>query len=681
MLKIKKNMFTGILALTLVFNFSHTADSVDTIDLYVATNGSDQNPGTIHRPFASLERARDAVRNLKQSCGLPAGSATVQIRGGTYYLAKTFELTEDDSGTKQSPIIYRQYNNEEVRLLGGKEITGFSPVNNPEILERLGKAVRGKILQADLKVLGITDFGEISARGFAIQVSLAGIELFFQNKPMTLARWPNNDWSKIAATPAGQSGGKFTYEGDRPNGWAKADDIWLHGYWTWDWADTYAKVKSINIKTREIMTQEPHHVFGYKTGQRYYALNILEELDEPGEWYLDRKSGILYFWPPAPLDQGKAVVSILPTIISMNNVSHVTIQGITLECCRGIAVDVKGGTNNSLAGCTLRNIGTNAVNIDGGSMNGIVGCDIYNCGDSGIRLSGGDRKTLTPAGNYAINNQIHDFSRWVRTYQPGISVYGVGNRVSNNLIYNSPHIAIMLHGNDHTIEFNEIHHVCMETSDAGAFYMGRDYSQRGNVIRYNYFHELGTADVQAIYLDDYTSGTTVYGNVVYKAGRGVLIGGGRDNTVRNNIFVDVKNAIHLDARGLSWAKTLFNGTDTMLIDGLNAIKFREPPYSKRYPELLKLYDRNPALPEGNSIVNNIAYGGKWLELLDGVTDKVVRIEGNLFGVDPGFVDQKKKNFQLRKDSPAYKLGFQRIPMEKIGLYKDKYRKTLPSTGN
>jgi parallel beta-helix repeat protein len=670
-----------ILVMTQIIIFSCTADSVDAIDLYVATNGSDQNPGTIRRPFASLERARDAVRNLNQTGGLPAGGVTVQIRGGTYYLTDAFELTEKDSGTKQSPIVYRQYNNEEVRLLGGKEITGFSPVNNPAILKRLDKAIRGKIFQTNLKAHGITDFGEIKVRGFAIPVSSAGMEVFFQNKPMTLARWPNNDWSKIAATSAGQDGGKFTYEGDRPKGWAKADDIWLHGYWVWDWADSYSKVKSINNETREIMTQEPHNFHGYKPGQRYYAFNILEELDDPGEWYLDRKSGILFFWPPAPFDQWRAVVSILPTIIFLNNVSYVTFQGISIECCRGTAVVVRGGSYNLLAGCTLRNIGNNAVNIDGGLGNGVAGCDIYQCGESGIRLSGGARETLARAGNYAINNQIHDYSQWVRTYQPGIAIYGVGNRVSNNLIYSAPHIAIMLHGNEHSIEFNEIHHVCMETSDAGAFYMGRDYSQQGNVIRYNYFHDLGSAEVQAIYLDDFTSGTTVYGNVVYKAGRGVLIGGGRDNTVRNNVFVDVKNAIHLDARGLGWANKFFNGADTTLTDRLTAIKYKEPPYSIRYPKLLALYDRNPALPEGNSIVNNIVYGGMWLELLDGVTDKIVKLEGNLFGVDPGFVDQKKKNFQLKKDSPAFRLGFKRIPMEKIGLYKDEYRKTLPSTRN
>src|SRR6185369_15926793 len=406
----------------------------------------------------------------------------------------------------------------------------------------------------------------------------SALELFFNSKPLTLARWPNNGWEKIAATPAGQKGGRFIYNGDRPTRWSKADDIWLHGYWTWNWADSYVKVAALNSATREIITREPHGVYGYKTGGRYYALNIMEELDEPGEWYLDRKTGILYFWPPEPILQSKTFVSILPTIITLRNASHVTIQGMTIEYCRGTAVTVAGGSNNRIAGCTIRNVGNDAVKIDGGIKNGVQSCEIYQCGESGVTLSGGDRKTLTAAGNFAVNNRIHDFSQWGRTYNPGIAINGVGNLIANNQIYNAPHTAILLHGNEHVIEYNEIHHVCLETSDAGAFYMGRDYSERGNFIRYNYFHDLNMGDVQAIYLDDFASGTNVYGNVVHKAGRGLMIGGGRNNDVRNNIFIQCNIAIHIDARGKGGdSQKYFNGKDTSLTDRLAAVRFKDLP--------------------------------------------------------------------------------------------------------
>jgi parallel beta-helix repeat protein len=216
----------------------------------------------------------------------------------------------------------------------------------------------------------------------------------------------------------------------------------------------------------------------------------------------------------------------------------------------------------------------------------------------------------------------------------------------------------------------------MDTSDAGAFYIGRDYSERGNVVRFNYFHELGKADVQAIYLDDFASGTTVYGNVVYKAARGVLIGGGRDNVIRNNVFAECsKHSVHLDARGLGWARKFFDGSNTTLTDRLKAVNHTQPPYSIRYPRLVGLYDGNPALPEGNVIANNISYRGTWLDLANGLTSKDLTLDGNLVDGDPGFVDYSRQNFQLKADSPAFLMGFKRIPLEKIGIYRDEYRTT------
>ncbi len=640
------------------------------VEFVVSLSGSDRNPGTIDKPFATLERARDAIRELKQKNTLPFGGAVVFIRGGTYHLSKTFELTEKDSGTEKSHTTYRSYKNAEVHITGGKELSGFSPVTDPSILKRIDPAARSKVLQVNLKTLGITDYGELKPRGMGKSGIPAALELFFNDAPMNLARWPNSGWVNISATAAGQSGGRFLYKGNRPNLWAQADDIWLHGYWTHDWADSYVKVAALNTITNEIVTQAPHGVYGYKAGARYYALNILEELDQPGEWYLDRSSGILYFWPPTSIKQSKTAVSILPTIISLRNTSHVTIQGMTIEQCRGTAITISGGTDNRIAGCTVRNVGNCAVKIDGGSNNGVQSCDISNCGEGGITLSGGDRKALVAAGNYAVNNRIHDFSQWGRTYNPGIAINGVGNHIAHNQIYNAPHTAILLHGNDHIIEYNDIHHVCMETSDAGAFYMGRDYTERGNILRYNYFHDLNMGDVNAIYLDDMASGTTVFANIVYKSGRGTLIGGGRDNIFNNNIFIDCKKSVSIDARAAGWGgKHLSSMTEKMV-----ALNYRQPPYSIRYPELFNILERNQAMPEGNSLINNISVGGKWLEMKNGLTDKTVRIEGNFVDKDPGFVDRANSNFQLMADSPAFKLGFQQIPMEKIGLYKDEFRK-------
>lgn len=150
---------------------------------------------------------------------------------------------------------------------------------------------------------------------------------------------------------------------------------------------------------------------------------------------------------------------------------------------------VKGGSGNSIAGCIIRNLGGTALVIEGGANNGITGCDIYDVASGGVSISGGDRKTLTPGGNYAVNNHIHHYSAWIRTYQSAITVGGVGNRVAHNLIHDAPHSGILLGGNENIVEYNELHTLAQQTGDVGAFYMGRDWTQRGNIIRYNYFHD------------------------------------------------------------------------------------------------------------------------------------------------------------------------------------------------
>jgi len=710
--------------------------------LHISLSGNDSWSGTLPEPdrngsdgpFATFVRARAAIREMRKTGLLPEGGITVYIHEGAYTFSSSFTLTEEDSGTESAPVTWRAFPGEKVQIVGAREISGFTELDDPSVIERIDEPYRDKILTIDLKAQGIDNYYEITPRGGP------GMELFFNDRRMTLARWPNEGWTTIVdvpqtgelvfkgdlphmrfGIPVGRHYGRFTYDGDRPKRWSHIDDIYLHGYWTWDWYDSFLKIKTIDTEKREIYVKEPHSVYGYCREQRYYALNILEELDIPGEWFLDRARGILYFWPPEPVDRGRAFVSVLETpLFVLDNTSHVTIQGFNLEFSRGEAVRVIGGSDNLIAACTIRNLGGSAVSIDGGTRNGITGCDIYDVAGGGISLSGGDRSTLTPGDNHATNNHIHDYSIWIRTYQSAVSISGVGNLVAHNLIHDAPHSGIILGGNEHVIEYNELYGLAKQTGDVGAFYMGRDWTQRGNIIRYNYFHHLlgpGLHGVMAVYLDDWTSGTTIFGNVFYKAGRAAFIGGGRDNRVENNIFVECEPSVHVDARGLSWACYYFDKSMDIyvntLFDHMDTMNYSKPPYSEKYPELLKLYGDDPAVPKYNIITRNVSFSGRWLDLYDGIDFSIVTVRDNLiadpvlcrwrkkdaddFTVynygdaeimnelkdnmiidhDPGFVDSGHEIFRLKDDSSAYNLGFQPIPFDKIGLYNDRYRTTLP----
>jgi hypothetical protein len=656
---------------------------------FVAPDGNDAwsgkrtapNRQRMDGPFATLERARDAIRKLKQNGGLPPPSVTVEVRGGVYLREQPFELTTEDSGAEGSPIVYRAYRGEAVSLIAGKQVTGFRPVTDPAVLKRLDEAARGHVIQADLRALGITAFG--SPKG-------GGLELFFQHRPMTLARWPNEGFVRILDVVGGETVdvrgtkgdriGKFVYEGDRPTRWAGEKDVWLHGYWFWDWSDERQKVRSIDAERHIISLVPPYHSYGYHKGQWYYAFNLLAELDRPGEWYLDREVGILYFWPPAPIESGTATVSVLPSLVTMRDVSHVTFRGMTLEAARGTAIGITGGGHNQIVGCTIRNVGSWAVKVAGGADHGVVGCDISETGEGGIALEGGDRKTLTPARHVAENNHIHHYSRWNRMYQPAISLGGVGNRAAHNLIHDAPHEAIAFGGNDHVIELNEIHHVCTESNDAGAIYAGRDWTMRGTVIRHNYLHHITGFEERGcvgVYLDDMFCGTTIAGNVFYQVTRAAFIGGGRDNRVENNIFVDCKPAIHVDARAQGWAA---DTVDTTMKERLLAMPYQQLPWSARYPKLVPILEEDPPAPRDNVIAHNVCWGGQWDEI-EGKAGPLLTLTDNLLDQDPHFVDPAHGNFQLRGDSPAYRLGFQPIPVEKIGLYRDERRASWPVRGS
>lgn len=634
--------------------------------LHVAVSGKDGGDGSARAPFATLARARDAARVL-----LAAGQAVeVRVAPGVYELRQPLVLGPEDSGTAAAPV--RWLAQPGAVLRGGPRVRHWRPVTDAAILARLPEESRETVRWADLAAQGVTDYGELAPRGMGRPRQPSGLELFVAGRPMTLARWPNEGWARIAGVPGGAGGGRFTFAGERPARWLEAPDPWLHGYWTWGWADSYERLASIDLDAHALVTAPPHGVYGYKKGGRYRALNLLEELDAPGEWYLDRETGALFLWPDGDLNENEAVVSVATNLVECRDASYVVLAGFDLEAARGTGILVRGGAQVTVRDCRLRNLGVLGVDVDGGTGHRVLACEICGTGEGGIRLSGGERASLTPGGHLVRDVVVHHFSRWVRTYRPAIDISGVGNRIAHVHLYDGPHCAILLHGNEHVIELSEIDHVCAETDDVGAFYMGRDYTQRGNVVRFNYFHDLGRdpgaggVGSMAIYLDDFTSGTLVEGNLCVRAGRAVLVGGGRDNTIRGNVFVDCTPAVHVDSRGLGWARTYFDGTLTTLQDRMRAVHASEPPYSTRYPELVDLFADEPALAKGNVVAQNVCSGGRWLDLRDGLTEDVVHLERNLTGTDPRFADPAHDDYHLRPDSPAWALGFEALPLECIG---------------
>jgi len=692
---------------------------------FVSPNGNDTNPGTKSQPFKSLEKARDAIRELKVAGTF--NGCQVFLREGAYFRTETFVLNEIDSGTKSNPVIYSAYENEKVVIHGGVKIEtkNAQKITDKNILERIDSRIKDEIFEINLAGLGLHNLGKMRPVGFSRPFGPVWAELFVNDNPYFIARWPNDSTLKIGeiidtgSVPRdgdfSNRGGAFKYYTDRPLTWKSHNDIWISGYFKMGWAEDAVQLAEIDTVNKVFKTKQPS-LYGFGTGKkfsRYYIYNVLEEVDQPGEYYIDRENEKLYFYPIDKIMKIELSVLEKP-MVSLLGASNVSFNGITFECSRGMGIYMERTENDIIKNCTFKNLGIVGVCMgkgivpfknlmhegegepasgiigsylqhvykdilfdrEAGHNNGVVNCTIYNTGAGGIHLSGGSRITLEPGRNYVENCTIHDFNRIEKSYRAAIDISGVGNRISHCEIYNAPSMAILMRGNDHLFEYNEIHHVCQEVHDQGAIYYGRDPSERGHKVYYNFFHHLNTIRAtSAVYHDDGACGMEVFGNIFYKPGRiPVLIGGGMDNPYTNNIFIDAVLGIHVDNRNQGWAKKIMEKGGTY-DERLRTVKYNQPPYSIKYPHLANYWDDNPSVPKRNPVSKNVfykvgkTYAGKkeWMPFKD---DNWVTNE------NPGFVDAGVMNFKLKKSARVFSEipGFQDIPFEKIGVIKTKMKR-------
>ena len=668
---------------------------VQAIELFVSPGGSDANLGTDGKPFATPMGARDRVRALRKE-GLLRGGVRIRFLPGVYRVESGFALTPADSGTAEAPVTYEASRRGDVVLSGAKALptSRFTQVANPAVLGRLPLSARKQVVRIDLHALGVKDYlpeYPIRTRGRKEPF----MEVFFNGRRLPAARWPNEGFAKFTIVrPNGEADGgslRCETEPTRPRRWNTDTGVWLLGFWRRAYFCSFIKVKTIDGATNEIVLCESPGL-ETKGGRRFYALNLLEELDQPGEWYLDRPAGVLYLWPPADLATATVEVSrALPAVVTMDSASHVTLRGFVIEGSRGNGINITRCNDVRVAGCEIRNITGTGVHVRQGLRNVVTGCDIHDTGRGGVYLEGGNERTLEPGGHEAVNNHIHHTSRVQLTHTPFIHLRGVGLRVAHNLMHHQPHQGVTWRGCDHVMEFNEIYMTNTTTTEGGVFYSGRTWTWMNNVIRYNFIHHINDdmpecgSSTRVVHLDDNIAGTTFHGNVCYLTGGGVSICGGPFNTVSNNLSVDCLSVVDVGTRNRdNWALdekgelVERHNHAYRMPRKLRAVSFRKPPYSVRFPELVELMEKKPiGAPWGTVITNNVAVRTRAVRIGGGVKTEYLTVKGNWEGGDPGFVAPGTMNFALRPDSPVFKTGFKPIPFERIGLYEDPDRFSWP----
>jgi hypothetical protein len=571
-----------------------------------------KNPDTPITLIQALAILKDPA--LRDPKGILKESVTIHLDAGTYRLGETLNLDAASSGDAEHPVTIEGPQDAGAIISGGRSVSGFSSVTDGAALARLPVAARPHVLQADLAKQGITDYGKQARHGYGTPNVSTALEVFYRNQPMTLARWPNHGFAKITTAPDGENGFTFTVQGANVAAWKDEPDLLATGYWDNDWADATIPIKAMDLATQRFTLTEPAPTYGLKTRQRVIFQNALVELDQPGEWYLDKAKGVLYFWPLQQLHENAVEVSMLEKLLVIDKASYIGISRVTFQSARGDAITVKGGQHVTIATSVIRNVGNRAAVISG-QDNGLTDMLIEDVGEGGVVLAGGDRQPLTPANLYVERSTIRRFERVSRTYHPAILISGVGNRAVGNKISDAPHSAILFSGNDHLISRNEIFDVCNETGDAGAIYTGRDWTARGTVISDNHIHDippnLAMGGTIGVYLDDQASGITVRGNLFERMNLAVVIGGGRDNLVEDNKFVDTITAIHLDARG----KTAKDDPNSTMRKNLAAVPYNKSPYKERYPHLANILEDDPGAPKYNVARRNQLIGNVAVDIL------------------------------------------------------------------
>lgn len=712
------------------------------IELFISTDGRDSNPGSRDKPFASLVGARDAIRALRRE-EKRAGGVTVRLRGGRYPVRESLILEEQDSGTRECPVVYCAAEGEAVTLFGGRDLDlrKARPVDDPGILARIiSEDARTRVLQVDLREQGITDYGRIARRGFRmgeVVTELPPLQFYIDGQRQHLARWPKcgyvsrdakNAQAKDGIVDPGPKyddadfwtrGGTFAYDFDRPEKWTQADDIWLNGVFSWSWEWSYNKVKRIDLAKRHITLAygEVSGIVKVYSADFFFAENLLEELDAPGEYFLDRGTGILYFIPPAgavPGESRGAVTMLRAPMLSLRDASHVAFRNLVFDMGRYWAAEVYGGEDVCFENCEVSNFSGGGILFQSGWNNRdhltlqpapalpfkgkgrghrVASCHIHDIGGSGVIMSAGDPETLEPGNCVVEDCHIHHFAWYQRVYNTAISLVGVGNKALHNKIHDSPHVAVWPSGNDHLVEFNEIYNVVLDYTDMGAIDMNLGHlpQQRGTIIRHNYLHHIGLGNhhQDGVYLDNGTMGVTVEGNVFHLIGgfddwssRATKNNGGAYNRFRNNVFIDCHIPYNMGVWFASMPGEMFEKQYLAPWREIFArYDFARLPHGRKYPELLKFWDEERQRPVTSVFERNVIFNRERplcakneRQGIDqnGLEDKfkLTQIRDNWVSRDdPGFVDYANGDFRLRPDAPVFKHvpGFEPIPFERMGL--------------
>ncbi len=669
--------------------------SQKSIVFYVSTAGNDAwsgkltQPDASHKdgPFASVAAARDAIRKLKAK-GPLTQPVTVYVHGGTYALSETMVFTDADSGTQQTPISYAAYRGEAPLLSGGRKITGWK------------KAGNGQLWQAEAP-------GVLEGKWYFHQ-------LFVNGQRRQRARTPTTGFFRIdGKTMQGKPGFKF-HESDIKPDWAGQADVDLVLLQAWTVLRAHITKVDTGARTVSLSGEDMPHV--QEEGAHYWIENTFDALDSPGEWYLDRLSGKLYYWPMPGEDMQRAEV-IAPVLTELARFQGVTrgdsrpggiafgfspvhdirLQGFTLSYtdwsmpaagyvdlqgafALRAAVEISHASSIVIENSVFKHLGQFAIELGQACReNRIVGNEMADLGAGAVKIGEtGDPSDSDEAttGNIVSDNRIHDGG----AVDPGADAIWVGlssgNTIAHNEVFNFYHSGIAVGWTwgyrpsatySNVIEFNHIHDVGRGVmGDLGCVYLLG--VQPGTVVRNNFCHDIARSDISyggwGIYTDEGSSRIVIENNVVFRTQDGGFHQHyGQNNIVRNNIFAlgqtsQLRRTKDEAGHSFDFEHNIVWWESGVLLD-------------QAWKDNNFHFDHNLYFYSGSGGSSAIRFDNlsfqQWQKRGQDVHSVVADplfVDSKL--ADLSSVDSANRDFSLRPKSPALKIGFKPIDLSQVG---------------
>jgi len=670
-------------------------------DFFVAVDGNDADAGTHDRPFATLARARDAVRE-RLARETHNRDITVLLRGGAYFLDAPVVFGPEDSGRGDHHVVYQSYPGETAMIVGGRRIVDYEEVEDGLYRSR-------------------------------VDANWKFHQLFFNGERMTKARHPNEGYLIAESSPKGSRTEFIFKEGDVPrwDDWRGAQVyIWAGA----DWFSNTIPVQEIDSSAHKITLSSPTlQEIGRKPQRRYFIQGVRAALDQPGEFWRDPESGDLYFRPPVePLDMQVIVAPTVTRIVSVAGASaeepvrNIVFRNLHFSISKFANHFMEtNGTHGStpwnepankegalyfehadgcmVENCRITNAGFSGISLVWrGHSNHFTGNEITECGFHGVLLSGYraafGREMNLNKNNEISNNWIHHCGRLVG-HGGGVFLWASGdNKVIHNRIHDMPRYGICMKGErwgkngfsdelkqqgatrENHYEFvhsghnlfahNDIFAVSQDTEDNG--FISFWGIGKGNVVDHNHLHDAHREHLgglgMAVYLDDGADYVTVSNNVIHDIQCGTrlmpVFAKGIHNVIENNILICEQNsetAIRSFEMASEPVRHHVYRRNIILLRG-NASVYRFQNWSN---DRVAEADYNLIYhPEGVYRVEGIPgeeTWENWRTLFDGKFDQHSII------ADPLFVNIEADDYRLMEESPALKLGFEPIDMDSFGL--------------